>query len=427
TELRANQLALLAGMVDERETSPELKDLLAHASEHAEEDSPAAANIRETRWKLEREEKVPAELVEELMRTATLGRKAWMEAREKSDFSIFRPWLERMLAILRRKAAAIGYEQSPYDALLEDYEPGLKTADLERIFPPLRDAIVDLLERILGSGRPVDASLLERDYPVANQETLVRETIQAIGFDMDRGRLDTSVHPMCSGTGPFDVRLMTRYNPRFFNEAFFGALHEAGHGLYEQGLNAEHFGTPMGMYCSLGIHESQSRLWENFVGRSLGFLRRFFPRIKARFPEALQAVGLEDFHRAVNKVEPTFIRVEADEVTYNLHVFLRFELEQALLSGKLEPADLPQAWNETFERYLKIRPETDADGCLQDIHWSAGLFAYFPTYTLGNIYGAQLFECARTRLIEEATGTPPSHEPLVRHLNTKYGAIYGLE
>jgi carboxypeptidase Taq len=290
---------------------------------------------------------------------------------------------------------------------------------------------------------------------------VVEEAARAIGFDFERGRLDVTTHPFCSGLGPLDVRMTTRYDENHFNDAFFSVLHEAGHGIYEQGLSMERYGTPVGASCSLGIHESQSRLWENLVGRSRGFWRGFFGTVRAAFPEALEGSAPEGFYRAVNETRPSLIRVEADEVTYNLHIFLRFELELALVSGELEPEDLPGAWNETFERFLGMRPPDDVSGCLQDIHWSAGLIGYFPTYALGNLYASQFFRAAEAelgdlqeafargefdplrrwlnenihqhgkrypprRLVEVVTGSPLSHEPLMRHLETKYGEIYGL-
>jgi carboxypeptidase Taq len=230
------------------------------------------------------------------------------------------------------------------------------------------------------------------------QQAFAREAAAAIGFDFEAGRLDVTTHPFCSGIGPGDCRITTRYNPRFFNEAFFGVLHEAGHGIYEQGLAAEHFGAPLGSYCSLGIHESQSRLWENQVGRGRPFWEHFFPKAQRAFPAPLKDVTAADFYFAVNGVGPSFIRVEADEATYNLHIILRFELELGLLTGDLKPADLPGAWNERFAKMFGLTPPDDRQGCLQDIHWSMGGLGYFPTYTLGNLYAAQLMAAARTQL-----------------------------
>ncbi len=300
-----------------------------------------------------------------------------------------------------------------------------------------------------------------RRYPKEAQASFARSAATAIGFRFEEGRLDESAHPFCSGIGPGDCRLTTRYDERHFPGAFFGVLHEAGHGIYEQGLDRSAFGTPIGDAASLGVHESQSRMWENFVGRSRAFWSHFYPPAQSTFPEALNGVGCDDFYAAVNDVRPSFIRVEADEVTYNLHIMIRFELEQRLIAGELLPADVPAAWNSVYTESLGITPPNDAQGCLQDIHWSHGLLGYFPTYALGNMYAAQLFEAARrslgdldalfakgeftplrewlnsnvhkygrqfvpSRLVERITGTPLSHRPLVAHLKAKFEPIYGL-
>ena len=456
-ELRSKQLAMLAGMVHRRRCSDEVKALLEEAAPFTG-DPDAAANLREVRRDFEQATRVPVALVEENTRTCTLARRAWADARARSDFPHFLPWLEKICGLQRRFAEALGYKGHPYDALLDRFEPDATTAELNALFGPLRQAAVALLDRLRG-GRAVDASCLRRDYPVPQQERFARRVIEAIGFDFERGRIDVTLHPFCSGIGPDDVRLTTRWDRRFFSDGFYSVLHEAGHGLYSQGLRADAFGLPAGQACSLGVHESQSRLWENLVGRSAGFWRRFFPALKETFPTALGDVGLDAFTRAVNEVEAGFIRIDADEVTYNLHILLRFELEQALVKGDLAPGDVPGAWNERFTALFGITPPDDAKGCLQDIHWSGGSIGYFPTYTLGNVYAAQLFDAAardigdlddvhgrgdfapllawmrekvhrvgrrlRPRaLVEAATGAPPSPEPLIRRLETHYGAVY---
>ena len=461
--LRAKQLAFMSGLAHRRETAPEYRDLLVAAESEVAghpADSIERANVREARHSYDRLENVPAELVEELATAQTLAHEKWIEARRNDDFTIFRPHLETIVGLVRRMAEAIGFEDHPYDALLDGYEPGATAADVRAVFEPLRDSIVDLLDRILGANRPA-TDVLRRHYPRAAQETFARFGAEAIGFDLERGRIDPTAHPFCGCSGPDDVRLTTRYNEEFLSESVFGLLHEAGHGIYEQGLDGEHYGTAKGNYCSLGIHESQSRMWENFVGRSLGFWKFAFPTAQRTFPDTLGNVTLDEFHRAVNHVEPGLIRIDADEVTYNLHIFLRMELEVALIGGELDVADLPDAWNDTFERYLRFRPPSNADGCLQDVHWGAALFGYFPTYTLGNVYGAQIYDSAKAALgdldaafargeftplrewlnenihahgrhyrakdlVRRVTGAPTSHEPLVRHLETKYSAIYGL-
>jgi carboxypeptidase Taq len=320
---------------------------------------------------------------------------------------------------------------------------------------------VPLVAAIVGSSKTPQKGILEREYPIERQVIFGQAAAAAIGFDFCAGRLDVTTHPFCSTPGPGDVRLTTRYNTRHFNEGFFGILHEAGHGIYEQGLPAEHFGTPCGGATSLGMHESQSRLWENQIGRSRLFWEHFFPRARQVFHDALHDVSLDDFLLAINAVEPSFIRVEADEATYNLHIILRFELEQALVSGELAPADVPDAWNQKFQQLLGLTPPTCRAGCLQDIHWSFGGIGYFPTYTLGNLYAAQLMEQARADLpglnegvrrgdfhelkdwlnekihrhgqrwraadlCKKITGRPLSSRPFMDYLRQKYSQLYGL-
>ena len=464
-EHRANQLALLAGMTHEQSTSPRIGELLAEleaATDLGRGEADEQVILREARRSYDRATKLPQRLVEELSRTTTLAQQAWVGARKARDFSQFQPWLEQVLNLKREEAEAIGYgDGQPYDALLDDYEPGVTAAQIQAAFEPLRDELVPLVAAIGESSRKPDSTIITRSYPVNTQREFGLKAAAAIGFSFDAGRLDIAAHPFCSGFGPGDCRLTTRYDEHHFPGAFFGTLHEAGHGIYEQGLNGDAFGTALGESVSLGIHESQSRMWENLVGRSLTFWEHFYPQAQEAFPAALGDLPLDDFHRAINDVRPSFIRVEADEVTYNLHIMLRFELEQAMLSGDLQPADVPAVWNETFTRYFGITPEHDSDGCLQDIHWSAGLLGYFPTYALGNMYAAQFFETADRELgglsemfrrgeftplkdwlrenihqqgkrhragdlVQHVTGEPLSHAPLMRHLNKRFRPLYGL-
>jgi carboxypeptidase Taq len=461
---RAEQMALLARLTHEMRTAPEVGELLGAVEGSAlvrDPDGDAAANVREIRRGYDRAVKVPKGLVEELARVTTRAQQVWRDARQASDFAAFRPWLETIVGLLRDKAQALGYRDVPYDALLDEYEPGATTAEITRLFADLRAELVPLVGAIVASGRQPRREVLEREYPVDRQRVFGEAAAAAIGFDFDAGRLDVTAHPFCSGTGPGDCRITTRYNPHHFNEAFFGILHEAGHGLYEQGLPPEHYGTPLGTYASLGIHESQSRLWENQVGRGRPFWEHFFPRARQVFPHTLRGVTLDDWFFAVNDVRFSFIRVEADEATYNLHIILRFELEQALVRGDLRPADVPGAWDEGFRQSFGLVPPTDAQGCLQDIHWSMGGLGYFPTYTLGNLYAAQFMGQARQdlgdpegafrrgdfgglrawltekvhragqryragTLCERVTGRPLGHRPLVHYLREKYAPLYGL-
>jgi carboxypeptidase Taq len=464
TAYRAEQMALLARLRHEMFTAPRIGELLAAVEASSlikPGDGISAVNVREIRRSYDRAVKLPRELVEELARVTTRAKQAWQDARKAKDFAAFQPWLEKVVHLKRQEAAAIGYAAVPYDALLDEYEPGSTTAEITRTFAAVREELVPLVGAIAASGKRPPHDVLEREYPVDRQEVFGQAAAAAIGFDFDAGRLDKTAHPFCSSMGPGDCRLTTRYNPRHFNESFFGILHEAGHGIYEQGLDPQHSGTPMGSPISLGIHESQSRLWENQVGRSRPFWEHFFPRARQVFLDSLRDVALDDFVFAINDVRPSFIRVEADEATYNMHIILRFELEQVLVSGDLPPADVPAAWNEKFQKSFQLTPPDAAQGCLQDIHWSMGGIGYFPTYTLGNLYAAQFMEQARAdlgdldadfrrgefgrlkgwlndkvhrpgqryragELCRRVTGKPLSHQPLLTYLRNKYGPLYGI-
>lgn len=460
---RAEQMALLARLGHEMLTAPRLGELLAAVESNGltkNADSPESAVVRDIRRNYDRAVKLPARLVEELARVTTQAQQVWVKARHDDDFATFRPWLEKIVALKREEAQAVGYKEAPYDALLDEYEPGATTAEITKLFAALRQELVPLVAAIGKSARKPKKEILDREYPVELQRVFGQAAAAAIGFDFSAGRLDVTTHPFCSGTGPGDCRITTRYNARHFNEALFGILHEAGHGIYEQGLPADHFGTALGSYCSLGIHESQSRLWENQVGRGRAFWEHFFPRARQTFCDALADVSLDDFLFAINEVQPSFIRVEADEATYNLHIILRFELEQALIKGDLPPADVPGVWKERFTQALGLTPPNDRLGCLQDIHWSGGGIGYFPTYTLGNLYAAQFMEQARRdlgdldgdfrrgefgrlkgwlnekvhrparrysagQLCQRVTGKVLSHRPLLEYLRGKYEPLYG--
>jgi carboxypeptidase Taq len=460
---RGEQMAILARLRHEMLTDPAIGELLLQLEDSAlvaDRYSDAAVNVREVRRVYNRAVKVPKELVEEIARVTTRCQQVWQEARQADDFAAFRPWLEKVVGLKRQEAQAVGYRDAPYDALLDEYEPGATTAEITETFKALREELVPLVAAITASGRRPRREVLEGDFPAARQEAFGRLAAADIGFDFDAGRLDVTTHPFCSGIGPGDCRICTRYNPRSFVDSFFGILHEAGHGIYEQGLPPEHYATPRGSATSLGIHESQSRLWENQVGRGRAFWDYFFPKAREAFP-ALDGVAADDLYFAINDVKPSFIRVEADEATYNLHILLRFELEQALVSGDLAPADVPGAWNEKVHHYLGLTPPTYALGCLQDIHWSFGGIGYFPTYTLGNLYAAQLMERARqdlpglddsfrrgdfsrlkgwlrdkvhspgqryraAELCQRVTGKPLTHKPLIGYLCEKYAPLYGV-
>jgi carboxypeptidase Taq len=463
-EYRAEQMTFISGEVHRRRTDPRLGEWLQELSNSplaADPHSDEGATIRQLRRDYDKRCKLPQLLVEELTRASVLGQQAWVKARAADDYASFAPHITKLYDLKRQQAECLGYQDHPYDALLDDYEPDARTSEVAAVLSALRDELAPLVQSIIDSGRRAPVDLLARHCPASAQETFGKRAAAAIGFDFERGRLDITHHPFCAGMGPHDCRITTRYDETFFPSALFGTLHEAGHGIYDQGLRAEWFGLPPGTYLSLGIHESQSRMWENLVGRSRAFWEHFFPQFAADFHEAARGVNFDDFYWAINHVEPSLIRVEADEATYNLHIIVRFELEQALLSGDLPAADLPAAWNDKYRQYLGITPPSDADGCLQDIHWSAALIGYFPTYSLGNLYAAQFFEAAErelgglaeqfshgefaplkswlkqhihdagqcytaAELVQRVTGQPLSHAPLVRHLRGKLAPLYGL-
>ncbi len=463
-ENRANQSAVIAGLAHEKFTSArvgELIDEIIDAGLDPAKDDIDSANIREIKRDYNHSVKIPKTLVEELNRTISLSQGVWQDARAKSDFAAFKPWFEKVTDLKRQVAEAVGYQGVPYNAMLDMYEPGATTDQIAKVFAGLRDELVDLIARIKDSGKGPDRSIITRDYPIELQEKFGIEAAGAIGFDFERGRLDKTTHPFCTGFGPGDTRITTRYDKNYFPMALYGILHEAGHGIYDQGLLKENYATPCGEPISLGIHESQSRMWENMVGRSKAFWKHFLPKAQTVFPDALKNVTIDQIHFAVNDVKPSLIRVEADEATYNLHILLRFELESAFFNGDIKIADVPGEWNERFEKYFGIKPEKDTVGCLQDVHWSAGLIGYFPTYTLGNLYAAQFFAKAdkdlgglhsrfekgdfkpllgwlrenihhhgkryrATDLIKRVTGEPLSHKPLMSYLNKKFGELYGI-
>ena len=462
-EHRANQLAALAGLSHERATSPQIGELLSQLNGATfPEASIESAIIREANRDYQRSAKLPKQLVEEMSRVTTLSQQAWVEARQKKSFADFEPWLSKVVKLKQEEADALGSATGiRYDALLEDYEPGATSEQIQSVFEPLKNELVQLVAAIKESEVKPDISILTRSYPVELQKSLSLAAAEMIGFDFDAGRLDIAAHPFCSGIGPGDCRLTTRYDEHHFPGAFFGTLHEAGHGIYEQGLPAQGFGLATGIACSLGIHESQSRMWENLVGRSRAFWDHFYTQAQSTFADALGDVSLDEFYTAINDVRPSWIRVEADEVTYNLHIMLRFEIEQALISGDLQAKDLPGIWNERFQEYFGLTPSDDSIGCMQDVHWSAGLIGYFPTYSLGNMYAAQIFVKAEQdlgdlnamfaqgefltlkkwlnenvhvhgrryyapdllKVVSEETLSP---DPLLDHLKTKFGALYNL-
>ena len=449
--------AALRRLAHEKFTSGEVGDALdaarrGVASEDA--DSTAARMVRVVERDYARATRVPADFVAEHAAAISAAQHTWAEARANSDFARFAPHLQKVIDLKQRYVAFFPPADHPYDVLLDDYEPGMRTADVRRLFDSLRRRQVAIIKSVAAKPAP-PADFLTTAYAESDIRRFAEDVVTAFGFDWTRGRQDKSVHPFATGIGAHDVRITTRWVEGQPLALLFGTMHEAGHAMYEQGVGDEHQRTILEGGASLGVHESQSRLWENMVGRSRQFWDHFFPRLQAACPTQLGGVTTAAFHAAINRVQPTLIRVEADEATYNLHIMLRVELELALVEGSLRVSDLPEAWNTKMREYLGLTPPTDAKGVLQDIHWSAGLFGYFATYTLGNVIAAQLWErfgavhagrdseigrgdfspllsWLRTELhrhgrkfepkelVERITGSAVDSEPYLRYLENKY-------
>lgn len=458
---RAHQIATLRRFAHELLTSETTAlQLDALTGESYQDGSDEEALVRITKRDFDRATRIPAELVAEMAETAALSRQAWNAARETDTFATFAPHLQKIVDLNIQKAEALGYEEHVYDPLLDEFEPGMKTAEVARIFSDLREQLVPIVKTLTALDKP-DDSMLHRHFPQDAQWDFGLEVIKEMGYDFSTGRQDISAHPFTTTFSISDVRLTTRIDEHFFNPAFFGTLHEAGHGMYEQGIGASLERTPLADGTSLGMHESQSRLWENLVGRSREFWNQYFPKAQKAFPEALGGVDQQDFYRAINRVQNSLIRVEADEVTYNLHIMIRFELETELLEGKIRIADLPEAWNDRMHAYLGVRPANDTEGVLQDIHWSLGAIGYFPTYALGNLMSTQLFDQANldienlgeqigngsfsellswlrehvhrfgrtktaTEILRDTTGSGLSVDNWIQYIQRKYEELYGL-
>jgi carboxypeptidase Taq len=465
-ELRAEQLALLSSLVHRQQSDPRVGEWLEAMETDGElkDDAAAAANLREIRRDYDRATRLPGSLVREMAQTFSLAMEAWKQAREASDFAAFAPWLDKVVKLNRAKAECLeaASEDQMYATLLDEFEPGAQVEQVEQIFAALRERLVPLIAAIADAPRQPDASPNSLKLPIPLQQEFNRRIAERLGYDLAAGRLDTSTHPFCQGVGPGDVRITTRFTEDRFADALSSTMHETGHALYEQGLpKRERWGQPLGEAASFAVHESQSRLWENMVGRSRPFWEWALPLAREVFGEHVASLTVDRVYGAVNRVEPTLIRVDADEATYNLHIMLRFDLERALLSGALSIADLPGAWNERMRRDLGVEVPDDRRGVLQDVHWSMGAIGYFPTYTLGTLYAAQFWQAIQrdlpdieeqfrsgefapllgwlrenvfahgmrfraAELCERATGEPLRHEPLVEYLEAKLKPLYGL-
>jgi carboxypeptidase Taq len=461
---RADQLSTLTRLAFERFTADEIGSLLEELrpyEESVDHDSLEASLIRVTRRDYERARRVPLELRAELARAAALAEPVWREARRTSSFELFLPYLEEAIELKKRYIECFQPVDEPYDALLDDYEPGVTTSEVRAVFAELRDGLVPLVAEIAECSEAVDDSALTGVFSLERQQEVEAEILHAFGFVDEEWRVDETAHPFASKGGPQDVRLTTHHRSDNLT-SLFACMHEFGHGLYEYQVDRDFYRTPLARGASLGVHESQSRMWENMIGRSLPFCERFFPRVRDAFPEQLGGLDANDFYRAVNRVHPSLIRIHADEVTYNLHIILRFELEQELVSGRLAPADAREAWDARIKQYLGIDVPDVADGVLQDMHWSGGAIGYFPTYALGNVISGQLWERIRRELpdlddqvhagefgelrewlrehvhrhgrkfmprelLERLVGSGLDPQPLLKYLRAKFGAIYSLD
>lgn len=390
---RAEQSAILASVIHEKFIDSQMGKLLGNLARNSKGLTPLeTVNVRERYRDYKKAITLPPDLVKELAHTTSLAQSAWIDARKKNNFRAFRPYLKKIFDLKKRQAEAYGYSDSPYDPLLDDYEPNMTTQILDPVIEQLKTGLIPLAKAIRESEISIDDKVLRRRYDVEKQKTICHDIMQALGVDGTASRLDQSAHPFCVGIfSPYDVRITTTYDERDLLHALYSVIHESGHALYEQGLNKKHIGTPMSESLSIGMHESQSRFWDNIIGRSKPFLYFLLPNLKAKYPGILKSMSSETFYRIINKVEPNLIRIKADEVHYNLHVILRYELEKDLIEEKIEVVDLPEMWKFKMEEYLGIQPKNDKEGVLQDTHWALGLIGYFPTYLLGNLYAAQLW------------------------------------
>jgi carboxypeptidase Taq len=457
---RAESLATLQRLRHDMFVSDEIGRLLDAAAAEVDgqpADSDDAALVRVTRRRWEKARRVPSELAGELARAGSVGQKEWIVARANSDFASFVPCLDRNYELARRYVDCFEGFDCAYDVLLDDYEPGMKTVEVSNLFAELKSELTPMIATL--SAHQIDDSVLHGKFPVDKQRELTVEVIKRMGFDSASWRMDDAVHPFATGLGSHDVRITTRWDESFFASSLYGSMHECGHGLYEAGVAKTLQRTPLGFGDSLALHESQSRMWENMVGRSRAFCEVLAPTISRIFGTP---VAPDVLYRAVNRVEPSFIRVEADEMTYGLHIVLRFELEQELIEGRLKPADLPEAWNARFKEYFGIDVPDDASGVLQDVHWSSGLIGYFPTYALGNLIAGQLWAQAHVdipdldaqiesgellglrewlrenvhhhgskyptrELLRRVVGGPIAVAPFTEYLKHKLGDVYGVE
>lgn len=407
SEARAETFAGLSAFYHQKFTSSEFFELISILIDQMNEgclSEKESCVVRETWRDLEKARKLPVDFVKELARVTSEAHHVWVDARKRSDFKAFRPYLEKIVGMIRNKASFFGFKNSPYDALLDEYEPGVKADDISITFEELKLFLVPFLIQIRKSKKRINPRILRGNFPGEKQTELIKKIVKKIGFNFETGFLSVSTHPFCTSFHPTDVRITTRFKTDDLMYSLKSVIHESGHAMYEQGLLKEHFGTPLGESISLGIHEFNSRIWENLVGNSLPFWKYFYGELAHAFPKPFADIPLSDFYNAINHVRPSLVRTEADEVTYNLHIILRFEIEKLLIEGSIEVSDLPEIWNAKAKEYLGLKVYNDKLGVLQDVHWSGGSFGYFPTYTLGNLYSAQFYQAAKKNISGMETG-----------------------
>ncbi|MDC3415332.1 carboxypeptidase M32 [Aquibacillus salsiterrae] len=458
-EQRSEVIGMLSQKLHQLSTSDQMKYYIDSLKGQTE-DEIIAKSIEVCQEDYERNSKIPEQEYKEFITVRSKSETVWQEAREKNDFSLLQPYLEQLVEFNKKFANYWGYEKNIYDALLDLYEPGMTTETLDTVFPPLRKALTDLVSKVTDATVKPDSALLKHHFPKESQEKFSLEILKRMGYDFDAGRLDETIHPFAIALNPSDVRVTTRYDENDFRMAIFGTIHEGGHALYEQNIAENLAKTPLATGTSMGIHESQSLFWENFVARNEGFWDNHYDVFKQIAPSPFQSISFNDFYGAINEVKPSFIRIEADEMTYSLHIMIRYELEKALINGDIKVKDLPHLWNEKMAEYLGITPPSDKEGILQDIHWSAGDFGYFPSYALGYMYAAQFHHAMEKdlqvdsliqsghftdikawlarhihqygkmkkplELLTEVTGEQLNAQYLINYLTDKYTKIYQL-
>jgi len=461
-DARAASAAHLAGIIHKKFIDIDFDGALTNLKKQLDKgklDDKERAIVAETWKEFEREIKLPESFVRELAEITSKAQSVWAEAREKNNFLLFLPYLSEIVKLKRKEAKLVGYKNHPYDALIDVYEPGMTTDDAAKILNDLKDFLIPFVKKISLSKQKINSKILEGNFPIEKQIKFNKFIAGKIGFDFETGRIDESVHPFTMGLHPYDTRLTTRYKKNNIFYSIGSTVHEAGHGIYEQGLPVEHFGTPLSESISLGAHESQSRLWENNIGKSREFWKYFYPKIKKEFPLPFNKISLDELYKTINKISPSLIRTEADEISYNLHIILRFEIEKEMIEGSIDLKDLPQIWNFKVKEYFGIKVPSDSLGVLQDVHWSCGLIGYFPTYAIGNLYAAQFYSVMEKQikdiknkiskgdfleiknwlnknihthgklysagdLVKKVTGEPLNSDYFIKYIENKYKEIY---